>query len=112
MPKPPQLTSFDGEKQWLYFELPSYDRAPHPISKAKYSHLLEKAHISRLYLGWPLKVTQTPHATAARLTKYLRGHGRWPSPDPQNTYSPKKHTPMTSSAISPGQRSGPLSTQS
>ena len=45
MPKPPQLTHFDAEEQWLYSDA----RAHHPISKSKPNHLPKKTNLICLY---------------------------------------------------------------
>ncbi|KAK3505692.1 hypothetical protein QTP70_004466, partial [Hemibagrus guttatus] len=51
MPKPPQLSPFNVEKQRLYSKLLPGDRAPYPISKGAPCHPTEEAHFGRLYPG-------------------------------------------------------------
>ncbi|MEQ2257836.1 hypothetical protein ILYODFUR_038915 [Ilyodon furcidens] len=49
MPESPQLAALNEEKQRLYSESLSDDRASHPISKGEPRHSAEKTHFGRLY---------------------------------------------------------------
>ncbi|KAK3523144.1 hypothetical protein QTP86_020197 [Hemibagrus guttatus] len=124
MPEPPQLSPFDVEEQRLYSKLLPGDRAPYPISKRAPRHPTEEAHFGRLCPGsYPfghdpaLMTTETeqplteghgPRTPRAPPTECHEGHGRMPSPSPQNTCGLVGQTPMNPRAPCGGYRVGPV----
>ncbi|KAK3507331.1 hypothetical protein QTP70_014461, partial [Hemibagrus guttatus] len=124
MPEPPQLPPFDVEEQRLYSELLPGDRAPYPISKGAPCHPTEEAHFGHLYPGsypfghdpelmtieteQPLTEGHGPRSPRAPPTECYEGHGRKPSPSPQNTCGLVGQTPMNSRAPCGGYRAGPV----